>query len=85
MNGAFYFSAMIWILIACTPRRGGNYLESFASPQCSKMIDMSLSVGIFGVVSDLYLLIIPIPAVLPLQLPTRQKVGVLAVFLTGLL
>ena len=85
MNGAFYVSAMIWILVACTPRRGSSYLESFASPRCSKMIDMSLMVGIFGVISDVYLLIIPIPAVLPLQLPTRQKVGVLTVFLTGLL
>lgn len=85
MTGAFYLSAMIWILVACTPRRGSNYLESFASPRCSKMIEMSLIVGIFGVISDLYLLIIPIPAVLQLQLPTRQKVGVLTVFLTGLL
>ena len=85
MNGAFYFSAMIWILVACTPARGSNYLESFASPQCRKMTEMSLTVGIFGVVSDLYLLFIPIPAVLPLQLPIRQKVGVLTVFFTGLL
>lgn len=85
MSGVFYFSAMIWILVACTPRRGDSYLESFASSQCSRMIDMSLSVGIFGVASDLYLLVIPIPAVLPLQLPTGQKVGVLTVFLTGLL
>lgn len=85
MNGAFYLSAMIWILVACTPGRGDDYLESFASPQCRRMIDLSLSVGIFGVVSDLYLLAIPIPAVLPLHLPTRQKIGVLTIFLTGLL
>lgn len=85
VNGAFYFSAMIVILVACTPQRGSNYLETFASPRCSKMMEMSLSIGIFSVISDVYLLIIPIPAVLPLQLPTRQKVGVLTVFLTGLL
>lgn len=85
MNGAFYLSAMIWILVACTPHRGSSYLESFASPRCRRMTEMSLIVGVFGVASDLYLLIIPIPAVLLLQLPIRQKVGVLTVFLTGLL
>lgn len=46
---------------------------------------VSETVGAFNVVSDIYLLCLPIAAVSRLQLPTRKKVGIISVFLTGLL
>ena len=39
--------------------------------------------GAASVVSDLYLVILPLPAVWSLQLPFRKKIGVSAMFLTG--
>jgi hypothetical protein len=39
--------------------------------------------GAFGVFSDLYILVIPIPAILKLHLPTQRKLAVLSMFLTG--
>ncbi|KAI4240728.1 MAG: hypothetical protein L6R40_004973 [Gallowayella cf. fulva] len=39
--------------------------------------------GPFNLVSDLYLLLMPLPAVWQLQLPLRKRLGVAGVFLTG--
>ena len=41
--------------------------------------------GIFNVVSDFYLLILPIPVVWQLQMPSKRKIGVCAIFMTGIL
>ncbi|KAL8716768.1 MAG: hypothetical protein Q9225_005935 [Loekoesia sp. 1 TL-2023] len=42
-------------------------------------------VGTMNLASDFYLLFIPIPAVLSLQLPKSKKIGVIAMFMTGFL
>ncbi|KAI1408426.1 hypothetical protein F5Y13DRAFT_204785 [Hypoxylon sp. FL1857] len=42
-------------------------------------------VGVFSVVSDFYLLAIPVGLTLNIRLPTKQKIGVCCVFLTGLI
>ncbi|MCJ1346583.1 hypothetical protein MMC31_004801, partial [Peltigera leucophlebia] len=41
--------------------------------------------GIFNIVSDFYVLVLPLPVVWKLQLPLRKKIAVSAVFMTGLL
>ncbi|KAI9705072.1 MAG: hypothetical protein M1836_006855 [Candelina mexicana] len=46
---------------------------------------MALLLACVGLSTDLYLLIVPITAVLQLQLPLRRKVGVVLMFSTGLL
>ncbi len=38
-----------------------------------------------NILSDIYLLVIPLAAISRLQMPSRQKLGVSAIFLTGLL
>lgn len=42
-----------------------------------------LSLGSFGIISDIYLLVIPIRSVYQLQLPTKRKLGILAIFMVG--
>lgn len=46
---------------------------------------MNIPTSAFGVVIDLFILVLPIIAVLQLQLPTRRKIGVIVIFMTGLL
>ena len=41
--------------------------------------------GVFNVVSDFYLLLLPVPVVWNLQMPLRKKIGILTIFTTGLL
>lgn len=79
----FYGSMTIIYSVICTPSKGQSYLEAFLSPQCSKASDISLAAGLFNMFSDIYLLVIPIPAVWSLQLERRRKLGVLIIFATG--
>ena len=41
--------------------------------------------SIFGILSDVYVLILPIPPVMQLQFSSRRKLGVLLIFMTGIL
>ena len=41
--------------------------------------------GVFNVITDFYVLILPISMVWHLQLSSKRKIGVIAIFLTGLL
>jgi hypothetical protein len=58
------------------PDMGGN-------PKCIDAIPMYLAQVYSDVILDLLILIIPIPFVLKLQLPLRQKLAVLGIFLLG--
>ncbi|KAI1270649.1 hypothetical protein F5Y18DRAFT_18684 [Xylariaceae sp. FL1019] len=53
---------------------------------CSQPVyNLNAAIGVFGVISDLYILLIPISMVLKLQIPRGRKYGILGIFLTGLL
>ncbi|KAJ4344811.1 uncharacterized protein N0V89_012555 [Didymosphaeria variabile] len=46
---------------------------------------MSLAAGIFGLISDIYILIIPLPAVKKLNIRKKKKIGVYIIFSSGVL
>lgn len=75
MTTSAYFGYM------CIPRPGQSWLER-ASGQCKTRL-VVYSQGIVGVISDLYLFILPIPIVWKLQMPLRKKIGICVVFATG--
>ena len=79
----FYGSMIIVFSIICTPRNGESYAEAFQSTRCGRAPDVSLVAGIFNMISDIYLLVIPIPAVWGLKLEKKRKLGVLIIFATG--
>ena len=84
VTGVWYLSNVVVFAVLCSPRPGESYLEAAYSPICQKAETYGLVNSVFNIVSDFYLLILPIPAVLGLQMPTKKKLGVLAVFGTGL-
>ena len=45
---------------------------------------MGVIQGIFGLVTDLYIFILPLPMLWRLQMPLKRKLGITAIFLTGL-
>lgn len=74
-------------VVDCRPLDGQNqlsYLEAVGSPQC-RALNTSLAtvVRAANVVSDLYLLVLPLPAVWALNLDIKRRLGVSAMFLTG--
>lgn len=50
-----------------------------------RLLKVSNAIGAFNVFSDIYILCLPIMAVSNLQLPTRKKIGVIMIFLSGIL
>ncbi|KAI1419573.1 hypothetical protein F5Y12DRAFT_231815 [Xylaria sp. FL1777] len=53
---------------------------------CSQPVyNLNAATGLFNVLSDLYVLIIPISMVYRLRIPRNRKYGIIGIFLTGLL
>jgi large subunit ribosomal protein L36e len=89
-NFLFYASNATIQSIYCTPYPGSTWNAFILSQlehtnRCDQIITLSLVQSSVNIVSDVYMLILPIPAVWQLRLQTRQKMGVLSIFATGLL
>jgi len=84
-NILFYFSGAIALIVLGSPRNGQNYLEVLSGPAGTRSTTVGVVLGIFSVVSDFYLLVVPLPAVWGLQLPLKKRMRILAIFGTGLL
>ena len=59
------------------------FFDIFAESQT--LTYASKATGAFNLISDIYLLCVPIAAVLKLQLSFKNKIGIILVFMTGLL
>ena len=72
-------------LICATPRHGETLLSHEESNIERLIIVTGVPLAVFGLLVDLYIFVLPIIAVSRLQLPTRRRVGIILVFMTGLL
>lgn len=79
----WYLSGFIITFCLCGPSGGLDWLQVSQTARCLKIRNYGIGRSVFNIMSDFYLLIIPIPAVWSLQMPTRRKIGVWAVFMTG--
>lgn len=81
---AMFTAGMIVYGYLCLPRRGQSWVEAGLSSRCHKQSIMICYVrGPFNILSDLYLLLLPLPAVWQLHLPLRKRLGIAGIFLTG--
>ena len=46
---------------------------------------LALAQAVFGTISDIYLLVIPIQSIFRLKLPMQRKIGVSAIFMIGVM
>ena len=76
---AFIFT----ILFACTPM-GKNWDITIAGGKCINKGVIHLATAAANAATDLVMLVLPIPMLLHLQLPNIQKVGLLCIFIIGL-
>ncbi|KAI8633623.1 hypothetical protein F5Y19DRAFT_470864 [Xylariaceae sp. FL1651] len=89
----FYILAIIINIRFCvpismtTPVPDPNaWIKKLEASTCSQPVyNLNASVGLFGVLSDLYVLAIPVSMVSRLRLPRNRKIGIMGIFLTGLL
>jgi hypothetical protein len=64
-----------------TPRKG----QTWVSASQYKPLNLSTPQSILGLVIDLYILVIPVIGVSTLQLSWKRKIGVLLIFLSGIM
>lgn len=70
-------------MIITSPPPGKGWVESFATPRYLRTFKLTVPVSVFGLVSDIYILILPLIAISHLQLSKAKKIGVTAMFSTG--
>ena len=81
-------NAIISILFAAllASRNGQPYIVQYNAPQFVENAEnLTLASAIINFISDLYLLWLPMPLVWNLQLTRKRKLGIIAIFLTGIL
>ena len=77
---------VIGYAIVCVPAPGQSWEIADAGPKCEVTGDLlGVVTAAISIFNDFFIIAIPIPAVMSLQLPTKKKVGVIAIFLAGLL
>ncbi|KAI0152862.1 hypothetical protein GGR57DRAFT_160256 [Xylariaceae sp. FL1272] len=89
----FYVIAIIINIRLCVPMSMSTpvpdpvqWKKKLEASTCSQPVyNLNAAIGVFGVISDLYILLIPVSMVLKLQIPKARKYGILGIFLTGLL
>lgn len=79
----FYTGTFIAFCVLAIPRPGQSLISVILSNSIASLIPLSYAQGAVNVASDLYIFLLPIPGVLQLQLPTKKKIGICAIFGTG--
>ena len=82
---AFYGAVFIAQSVFQFPRPGQTWMEHALSGETEKATVLSVPLAAVGLGIDIVLLAMPIAAVFGLQLPTRRKLGVMFVFMFGIL
>jgi hypothetical protein len=81
-----FLAFVIGFGVLCIPLPGETWVSKGIKYQCQETGTLyGLILAVVSVVSDFFLIAIPIPVVWQLQLPTKKKAGVCAIFVTGLL
>lgn len=82
----FYMGCIIVILVRIVPRPHQTWV-AMAMEFNSRVVEQNVNIaqGYYGMLSDLMILAIPVKLVYGLTMDHKRKIGVLAVFLTGLM
>lgn len=75
----------VLVFVWATPKKGESWLAHQTSAAMQKELKLSVPQSIIGLVIDLYILVIPIIGVYDLTMTTKRKIGVMLIFLSGLM
>lgn len=81
----FYTGSTIAQFIFMTPQPGETFLTHWQSPLQRKIFHFSVPHSAVGAGIDLYILVLPIAAVLQLNLAAKRKIGIILIFMVGTL
>lgn len=77
-----YVAVQIAFFTACMPFQG-YWAMPVSNPQCTTLQHYAIVQATFNLSSDVLIIAIPMPMVLSLALPTKQKVGLAVLFSMG--
>lgn len=77
-------SNMTFNAILCSPKIGHPW-NLAAGENCVRTGVFAVVLGSTNLILDIFLLILPVPVIVSMQLSVKKKVGTLAVFMAGLL
>jgi hypothetical protein len=83
----WHVSLAIAFAVMCSPSTGDgqlDFLAAFVSDSCTKTRILVVLQGAGNVVTDIFLVILPLPAVWTLRLPLSRKLAISAMFSVGL-
>ncbi|KAJ5769055.1 hypothetical protein N7520_003614 [Penicillium odoratum] len=83
VNWAFYISVFIATLYYISPAPGQSWQASFVSNRYNESLHISIPIAVGSLILDIYLLLLPMAPIWNLQLKMSKKLGVMAVFATG--
>jgi hypothetical protein len=82
---AFHVAIIIVNLYYMAPRPGETWLSHYTGPLPPKATVVGIPLAVVGFAIDIYLLVLPIAAIIQLQLSTKRKVWTILIFMTGIL
>lgn len=83
---AYSLTAIFVESLGCRPIRGiVDETLSDVDGGCDGSYPGYIAVSCLNIIMDVVILLLPIPIVIPLQIPTRQKILLVLTFATGLL
>lgn len=85
LTTAFHVAVTVVQLYFMTPRPGETWLSHYTGPLPPKSKASGIPLAGVGLGIDIYLLILPIVAIIQLQLSTRRKIWTILIFMTGIL
>lgn len=81
----YYIFELVFALVLCSPWPGENHIAPYLSGRCTLMRVYGNGISLLNVVSDIYLVFIPIPVVRRLHMSRGKKIRVCSVFMLGIL
>ncbi len=81
----YYTVATIYLMTVCSPWHGETRVVAWASSRCARSENLLYVTSAFNVISDFYLVVIPIPVVMHLHMSTEKKIRVCSIFMLGFL
>lgn len=82
---AYYIFELVFTLVLCSPWPGENHTAPYVSGRCTLARVYGNGITLLNVISDIYLVVIPIPVVRHLQMSREKKIRVCSVFMLGIL
>ncbi|KAL9606491.1 MAG: hypothetical protein Q9179_000356 [Wetmoreana sp. 5 TL-2023] len=78
----FYFIDILFELVLCSPREK-IWNKLIITGHCFDANAVNIASGLFNVVSDFAMLVLPMAPIWKLQLPPKKKLLMIAIFATG--